>query len=137
MEEKETLVIYKKELKSILAKHYFWIDYQTKEECYDTTCLELDYIEKNNDKKMQFILKYKKKIDSFEEPIKKQLIISETEVINIINENLFNEGYQIENFNFNISYGINGSKDTFNFISLELRKRKQKTMKMLRWNKNV
>ena len=137
MEQKETLTIHQKELKSILAKKYFWIDYQTKEECYDTTLLQLDYIEKNNDKKIQFILKYEKKIDSFEEPIKKQLIITETEVINIINENLFNEGYQIENFNFNISYGINGSKDTFNFISLELKKRKQKTMKKMRCKKNV
>lgn len=136
MEQKETLVIYKEELKSILAKHYFWTDYQTKEECFVSTKLEIRYAnEKNN--KIQFILKNEKKIDSFKEPIKKQFVITKAEVINIINENLFKEGYEIEDFDYNISYGLNGSKNDINFISLNLRKKTPKTLKKIRRKKNV
>ena len=138
MEQKETLIIYERELKSILAKHYFWVDYQTKEDCYKSTSLELRYSNLENDKnKIQFILKSDKKLDSFDNPVKKQFIITKNEVINIINEKLFNDGYEIEDFDYNISYGINGSKNTLNFISLKLREKAPKTLKKIRRKKNV
>jgi len=138
MKQKETLVIYKEELKSILAKHYFWVDYQTKEDCYKTTSLEIRYADLENDKnKIQFILKNDKKLDSFDNPVKKQFIITKNEVINIINEKLFNDGYEIEDFDYNISYGINGSKNNLNFISLGLRIKAPKTLKKIRRKKNV
>ena len=124
MEENETLRISGEELKCILAKHYFWVDFQTKQESYDTTRLEVEFENKEVDhRKIKFILKYDKKIDSFEQPVKKEIIITKAEVIDIINEKLLNSGYKINDFESNITYTSNtNSKDVLNFISLKLRK---------------
>ena len=138
MEQKESLIIGSEELTSILAKHYFWVDFQTKEDCYSSTCLEIK--SKDKEKKqseIQFILKYEKKLDSFKEPVKKEYIITKNEVINIINKNLLNEGYEIDNFDCNIIYGLNNSSERLNFISLKLKQiGKIKTLKR-GWKRNV
>jgi len=138
MEEKETLVINCEELKSILAKYYFWLDYQTKEDCYKTTILEIkSKDEQKNQSDIQFILKCEKKLVSFKEPVKKEYIISKNEVIDIINKKLLNDGYVIENFDCNIIYGLNNNSERLNFISLKLKQiGKIKTL-MRGWKRNV
>ena len=124
MEENETLKISGEELKCILAKHYFWVDFQTKQECYDTTHLDVEF--ENNEidhRKIKFILKYDKKIDSFEQPIKKEFVITKAEVIDIINEKLLNSGHKINDFESNITYSSSSNnKDVLNFVSLKLKK---------------
>ena len=132
MKENNSLEINAEELKCILAKHYFWIDFQTNSLSCNSVSLEIEY-EYNKEKiftdreKIKFILKYDKKINSFERPIKKQYIITKDEVIDILNKTLLKEGYKIDNFVSNINT-IN-YKDELNFISLDLRKKGNVKMK--------
>ena len=58
MEQKESLIINNEELKFILAKYYFWVDFQTKEDCYLSTSLEIQHTNKKSQSEIQFILKY-------------------------------------------------------------------------------
>lgn len=139
MEENQTLRINGEELKCILAKHYFYVDFQTNEDCYHSTSLEIKFENGQVDcRKIQFVLRYDKKIDSFNQPIKRQYIITKDEVINIINKKLLADGYKIEDFNCNVTYGRhNNDKDVLNYISLNLRKIGLiKTLKR-GWKKNV
>ena len=132
MKENNSLEINAEELKCILAKHYFWIDFQTNSLSCNSVSLEIEY-EYNKEKiftdreKIKFILKYDKKINSFERPIKKQYIITKDEVIDILNKTLLKEGYKIDNFVSNINT-IN-YKEELNFISLDLRKKGNVKMK--------
>lgn len=139
MEENETLRINGEELKCILAKHYFWVDFQSKQECYDTTSLEFKFENEQVDhRKIQFVLKYDKKIDSFDQPIKRQYIITKDEVIDIINKKLSKHGYRIDDFDCNVTYGRhNNDKDVLNFIVLNLRKKGLIKTKKRGWKRNV
>lgn len=136
MEEKTTLTLDYKAIKNILAKHYFWIDYQTKEESYDTTNLEIKFIEKGRTKKIaQFILTYEKIIDPLSSPIKKQYIISQDDFNNIIDQNLLNEGYKIDDFEYMIRYGLNNGATMLNCIKFKLKKREKTKTKTRGWRK--
>ena len=138
MEQKETLIINNEELKSILAKYCFWQDYQTKEDCCMSTSLQIETKDKkNNQSDIQFILKYEKKLDSFNEPLRKEYVITKNEVINILNENLLNDGYKIDDFDCNIINGLNCSNKKLNFISLELKKIEKEKTKKRGWKRNV
>ena len=136
MEEKETLVIYVEELKEILAEHYIGEDYKTNSYNFKTEDLK-------NKEGIQFILNCKKKIEPFKTQIEKEIIITKDEVIEILNDRLFNEGYEIATFTYNQRTqlerleGICSRENTLNFITLRLRKKAQKTMKKMRWKKNV
>ena len=123
MEENQTLRINGEELKCILAKHYFYVDFQTNEDCYHSTSLEIKFENGQVDhRKIQFVLRYDKKLDSFNQPIKRQYIITKDEVINIINKILLADGYNVDDFNCNVTYGRhNNDKDVLNYISLNLR----------------
>ena len=139
MEENQTLRINGEELKCILAKHYFYVDFQTNEDCYHSTSLEIKFENGQVDhRKIQFVLRYDKKLDSFNQPIKRQYIITKDEVINIINKILLADGYNVDDFNCNVTYGRhNNDKDVLNYISLNLRNIGLiKTLKR-GWKKNV
>jgi len=139
MEEKQTLTINGEELKGILAKHYFSVDFQTNENCYHTTSLEIKFENQQVDhRKIQFVLNYDKKTDSFNKPIKRQYVITKDEVIGVINKKLSKYGYKIDDFDCNLTYGRhNNEKDVLNFVVLNLRKKGLIKTKKRGWKKHV
>ena len=101
MKETATLVLSIKELKNILFEYYFYEDYEKDNNSKNKADLTIRFPKmEGNYNNAEFILSYKKKIESLSKFITKELILSQSDLNNIISEKISSEGYKVIGFDY-------------------------------------
>ena len=139
MKEKATFTLGIEQIREILTDYYFknvdkkimnkiQFSYEViRKDCFVTI--------KNQ---VIFVIKYSEYIESLGNSITKELVITEKDLNNIINEKLSNEGYQIDTLDMDI-VAISKSEDKYGIKSITyiLNEKEKAKIKRKGWKKNV
>ena len=101
MEERSILILNKEQIEQILFEYYFSeYDERIKEQILKSLKLNykitIQYVVTETIKTIKFILKYKIPIDSLDNFVHNEIILSLNDLNNIINEKLSNEEYKVD-----------------------------------------
>lgn len=136
MEESASIVLYYKDIEKILFDYYFGESHPTiKQQIEETGKMLYDIKTKKGlvttKTYINFTLMYDKTIESLGKKMTEKINVSLTELCNIINEKISDQGYEICDIDDNLIYSFGkNTKSDLNFITFYLKnKEKVKTKK--------
>ena len=143
MEERATIVLYHKDIEEILFDYYFGESHpEVKKQIENTGKMLCSIKEKKGlvttKTYIDFILMYRMPIKSLGKDITEEIDVSLTDLWDIINEKISNQGYEIDDVEDNLIYGFGeNSSDRLNFLTFHLKKKEKVKTKKRGWKKNV
>ena len=136
MEESASIVLDYKDIENILFDYYFGLYTPEAKKQVDETGKMLCNIKTKKgllktERSYNFILMYEKPIKSLEHSMTVKKDVTLTDLWNIINEKISDNGYEIDEVDDNLIYGLQeSSSDRLNFLTFHLKKKeKVKTKK--------
>ncbi|MBE6139054.1 MAG: hypothetical protein E7174_00915 [Firmicutes bacterium] len=136
MEESASIVLDYKDIENVLFNYCFKnSDQETKKQIENTGQMLCNIKTKKGivttKKHINFILMYERPVESLGYPMTEKVDVSLTELCNIINETISDRGYEIDEIDDNLIYGLEeNSSGRLNFLTFHLKKKeKVKTKK--------